>query len=704
LVSDPEERRAFATAVRGQIERDWGGPSSAKSGDLTAIANSARKQGWMDLGSEGALGLLLPLMDELGRAACPLPVHDSFAFAELLYQACSEQMLARGTDGAPLVAVVSEREGFGEGLSEADLVLTVDSKSNTLRIQRPLALDHLPGLSMPPLEKVSDASLAATMECDPRSRSLAVDLLRFAIAGRALGAATSAHEMALEHAKNRKQFGKAIGAFGAVQQRVAHGQVLIEAASALLGEAVNVWESQTPFERTTSLETRVHMNLAARFIRDNAVEILRGAQHTLGAIGYFEEHAVPWLFRRVHTDVLLLDSWEHLGTSTVDVVVDQLGNLPDFALGENAAAIQDEVRSLLARHQRRDDTFDVDALRADCSATGIFSLNWPEEFRGRPATAEMQVVVAEEMKRAGGPVDRSMSASAMIGHAVIAHGSASQKAKYLPIIRRGELAFCLGYSEPEAGSDLASLRTRADWDGNAWKISGQKLWTTRADSASHVWLAVRTNQEAEPHHAGISIFLIPMDTPGISFSEHKALSGEISCTVFYDEVQADDDMRIGDVDGGWKVIVDALASERLIMGGVVGSLLRQLDDFLRIAKAGIIESLRNDRGRSDFTSLLASIQGARALVLAASREKDDRRSRLLSSVAAVFSGDLAEHMTTTLLQLGGLPASLNGSANSHIGSGELEGLARLAPMYVIGGGTNDIQRALIARSLGLPRE
>lgn len=174
--------------------------------------------------------------------------------------------------------------------------------------------------------------------------------------------------------------------------------------------------------------------------------------------------------------------------------------------------------------------------------------------------------------------------------AILRHGTAEQKAAFLPLIRAGKLHFCLGYSEPEAGSDLASLRTRAERqgverNGGYWLINGQKLWTTGGHLASHVWLATRTDPDATPPHAGITVFLVPMDTPGITVQRHRALSGEISCTVFYDDVRVPDTARVGEVNGGWKVITDALAGERVLMGGIAASLLRQLDDLLEVARA-----------------------------------------------------------------------------------------------------------------------
>ena len=228
---------------------------------------------------------------------------------------------------------------------------------------------------------------------------------------------------------------------------------------------------------------------------------------------------------------------------------------------------------------------DPETLIPAMAERGWFGFGWPAEAGGRGASLAEQVVLHEEVTYARAPVTIQLGSVMLLGNSILRHGTAEQKAAFLPLIRAGKLRFCLGYSEPEAGSDLASLRTRADRDGDGWVINGQKLWTTGGHLASHVWLATRTDQEASPPHAGITVFLIPMDTPGITVQQHRALSGEISCTVFYDDVRVPDSARVGQVNEGWKVITDALAGERVFMGGIAASLLRQLDDLLAVVRA-----------------------------------------------------------------------------------------------------------------------
>src|SRR5207247_2067213 len=171
-------------------------------------------------------------------------------------------------------------------------------------------------------------------------------------------------------------------------------------------------------------------------------------------------------------------------------------------------------------------------------------------------------------------------AAARIGNAIVGHGTEEQKECFLPLVAEGRLPFYLAYSEPAVGSDLANLRTRAVRDGDEWVIDGQKLWGTNAHRAGWCWLAARTDPEAEPPHRGITVFLFSVPRPGWELQQHVSLAGEISCTTFLDRVRVPDADRVGEVDGGWRVITDALASERMVMGGVTAQVHRKLDDLL----------------------------------------------------------------------------------------------------------------------------
>jgi alkylation response protein AidB-like acyl-CoA dehydrogenase len=660
----------FGHSVADSLEGLWGKATAAPTGDLDRLWKSAAEQGWLELGGEGALEFLAAATFELGKVACPFPLVDAYVAAQLL---TGDRRKAQEAGELRVVVALGDTFSELEGATDVTHVLHLTAEAATLHALQDSR--ETPGLAVPAWSnaEVGPGELLGPVED-------AVSTYRFGLAVRALGAAARAHDLAVEHSTTRRQFGRAIGSFGAVQQRVAACEIDVRAAEALVADS--------------SRNGRLSQDLATQFVRDVVTGVMFGAQHTLGAIGFFEEHEAAWLFRRVHSDVARLDSTVPVAADVTAALIEGGQSLPAFDLGETAEAFRSEVRGLLAQHDG-----DVEGLRFAMSERGWFALGWPRSEGGLEASVEEQVVLNEEMKYARGPVDRAMSATMLLGHSIVRHGTPGQKAEFLPLIREGRLAFCLGYSEPEAGSDLASLRTRAVRDGESWVINGQKSWTTRANTASHVWLAVRTDPDAKPRHAGITILLVPTDTPGIEVQQHVALSGEISCTVFYDDVRVPDTARVGEVNGGWKVITDALTAERVVMGGVASTLLRGLDDLLEELRESPFRLGGDDSYlRRRLASVAARLQAARALVLEATRsmrdDAGDRRPRLAGPMAAVLSGELAEDFGQAALELLGPSAAL----------GRFDHALRVAPMYVIGGGTNDIQRGIIARGLGLPRE
>ncbi|MDQ0382778.1 acyl-CoA dehydrogenase family protein [Amycolatopsis thermophila] len=684
-----EEVTAFAASVAGVAGEQWGNATAAPSGDLEKLWRTAAAQGWFDLAAADALDAALAAVRQLGRVACPLPVIDGFAAARLL------PSLDFG-DVRVLVSIGTEGDlvEHAEAATAATHVLLVPAEGGTAYLREIAGVEPRPGLAVPAWCQVRLGATTTSVDIDSARADEAVVLMRLGLAARAIGAAERAHEMAVEHAKTRHQFGRPIGSFGAVQQRTASCQIDVSAGNLLIEQAQEQWAARTA-DWTSWAE------IAVEHVREAAPRVQLGAQHTLAAIGYFEEHEAPWLFRRVHADVTRLRSFPRAAGEFADVLVETDTSLPPFRAGDVGEAFRTEVRALFAEHAEKSSRSNMDVdheLVRAVADRGWFGFAWPAEYGGRDATLAEQVVLNEEAAYSGAPVTRALSAVMLLGNSILKHGSPEQKDRFLPLIRRGELAFCLGYSEPEAGSDLASLKTRAVRDGDGWVINGQKLWTTGGHTADWVWLAVRTDPDAKPRHAGITVFLVPMDTPGITVQQHRALSGEISCTVFYDDVRVPDSARVGEVNGGWKVITDALAGERITMGNIAAALHRQLDDLLAEIRADVDGTVgpRGSGRRALLGRVAVAIQATRALVSAAiDATGQGRGARLEAPMAGVLGGETAEAFGEAALEILGPDAAL--------ASAPFEYGLRLSVMYVVGGGTNDIQRGLIARGLGLPR-
>ena len=388
--------------------------------------------------------------------------------------------------------------------------------------------------------------------------------------------------------------------------------------------------------------------------------------------------------------------------------------LADLDLGPAANAFRAEVRAFLdqnwnaetqAQARRRSDAaeagFDRDFTRR-LAERGWLGISWPARWGGQERTALEQLAFVEEMEYHRAPVRAHAMAVSIVGPALMSHGSDAQRERFLPRILGGELAVCLGYSEPDAGSDLASLRTRARADGDGFVIDGAKLYTTLAERADYCWLAVRTDPEARKH-AGISVLLVPMDSPGITVRPLYSLGDHRTNAVFYDSVRVPADALVGTLNGGWAIITEALAFERVMLGGKVARVRRELDELIAHLRD---DPLRSDpRVRDASGQLTAELEAARMLALRCILELEAGRvPHHEAAMAKVFCGELEERLAETALEILGPGAALaSGSLDAEL-DGLFEHVVRASLLDVIGGGTNDIQRTLIAvRGLGLPR-
>ena len=338
---------------------------------------------------------------------------------------------------------------------------------------------------------------------------------------------------------------------------------------------------------------------------------------------------------------------------------------------------------------------------------GWIGVGWPKEYGGQARSASEQVAFIEELVSAGVPYHAHNISASVVARALFLHGTPEQKAEHLPVILRGERFFSLGYSEPEAGSDLASLRTRAVRDGDDWIVNGQKLWTTNADKAEYVWLAARTDPDAK-QHAGISVFIVSLGSPGITIRPGLAMYGRTFSTVFYDNVRVPSRAMVGGVNNGWKVITGALVEELIMLAGmhmaIVKRAFKNLTDYIRTATVGG-KVLRNDPViRDRIGALAAEIEVAQQFLLRnTSMAEQGQAPRYEAAVSKIFLSELQERLGQAALDILGTGGLLSEEADC-APVGELEQVLRHSIMPMIGGGTNEIQRTQIAlHGLGLPR-
>ena len=442
----------------------------------------------------------------------------------------------------------------------------------------------------------------------------------------------------------------------------------------------------------------------------------------LGAIGYAEEHEAPRHFRRVHADLARFGGAPRARAELANFVLGDgetsSTTVPERRSDSPVPAFRREVREWLAKnwteerlaaHNRR--PFDKHGWDPEFSRMmgrdGWIGVGWPKEHGGQARSPSEQIAFIEEMFRAWAPCLAHNVGENIVARALFLHGTPEQRAEYLPAILRGERSFALGYSEPEAGSDLAALRTRAVRDGEDWVVNGQKLWSTSADKAEYIWLAARTDPEAKKH-AGISVFMVDLRSAGISVHPGFALYGKIFSTVFFDNVRVPDRAMVGRVNGGWQVITDALAAERVMMGAsrkaIIERGFERMVAYLRTATVGG-KVLRDDPVvRDRIGSLAAEIEVARQFLMRNAAILEQGRVPLYeAAVSKVFSSELQERLGQAALDVLGAGALLSQDASS-APAGELEQMLRHSLMGIISGGTNEIQRTLIAqRGLGLSR-
>jgi alkylation response protein AidB-like acyl-CoA dehydrogenase len=242
-------------------------------------------------------------------------------------------------------------------------------------------------------------------------------------------------------------------------------------------------------------------------------------------------------------------------------------------MGEKATQLRNELRQLVKSHVPQDflgaftdDPADFEVAQQFCqllAERGLLCLSWPEEFGGAGGSVWEQTVVREEMWAHHEPRGAQYMGVNWVGPTLMRYGTPEQQRKHLPPIARGEVIWCQGFSEPEAGSDLASLRTAARRDGDGWRISGQKIWTSYATMAQWCFLLARTSK-GEKKQRGLTIFLVPMDDPAIQVRPIRSMVGPHHLNeVFFDDVRVTESDVLGQLDAGWSIVRHVLSFERV---------------------------------------------------------------------------------------------------------------------------------------------
>jgi alkylation response protein AidB-like acyl-CoA dehydrogenase len=380
-------------------------------------------------------------------------------------------------------------------------------------------------------------------------------------------------------------------------------------------------------------------------------------------------------------------------------------------------ALRDELRSYFAdlmTPERREalaagyeDSRGKDTYREvvqQLGKDGWLGVGWPKEYGGQDRTMMEQLIFSDEASIANVPMPTLTLGT--VGPTIMEYGTPEQKDEFLPKILAGELHFAIGYSEPDAGTDLARLSTRAELDGDEWVINGSKMWTSLIESADYVWLAARTDPDA-PRHKGISVFAVPTSAKGFSFTPVHTLAGATTSQTFYEDVRVPTSALIGELNQGWRLVTGQLNRERVALCSPAG-VQSALADTVEWAKQAKLPDGRRvidqEWVQSNLGRVHAKVEFLKLINWKIAWGVKKGVSPADASATKVFGTEFATEAYRLLMEVLGDAASVRTDSPGALIRGRVERAHRGALILTFGGGTNEIQRDIIAMvGLGMPR-
>ncbi|MGH4027949.1 acyl-CoA dehydrogenase [Actinomycetota bacterium Odt1-20B] len=592
-----EEQRELAAAARGWITRAM--PPEEVRKLLDAPPGGGRPAYWDGLAEQGLLAAHLPeeygggggtlvdlavVVEEAARAALPGPFLAGGLASSVLHRAGARALAADLASGARIGAValgpgtltaVVDADGLTLdgtappvlGGADADLlVLAAQGADGTV-----WAAVDASALTLRTHESADPTRPTAEVRADgvrvPAGRILAVDsatvrdLAAVVLAADACGTAAWALHTAAEHAKVREQFGRPIGQFQGVKHLCADMLVRVEQARAL------AWDAARAADEAVAPDVRaLTAALAAATALDAAYSCAKDCIQILGGIGFTWEHDAHLYLRRAVVARQLLGAGDAHRLRAVRLAADGARRELRLELPAEAEAYREQAREVIERARGLDPA----AARTALAPTGYAAPHLPPPY-GLGAGPVQQLAVQQELAAAGVKLS-DLGIATWVVPSLIAYGTKEQQERFLGPTLRGELLWCQLFSEPDAGSDLASLRTRAErTPEGGWRISGQKVWTSAAQWADHGILLARTDPEA-PKHKGLTYFLVDMkaahseEGSGIDIRPLKEITGDsLFNEVYFDDAPLPADAVVGTVDDGWRVARNTLGNERVHM-------------------------------------------------------------------------------------------------------------------------------------------
>jgi alkylation response protein AidB-like acyl-CoA dehydrogenase len=680
----------------------------APTEELPSFWPALASLGWLGLhlseeygGSGFGLVELAGVLEELGRVAAPGPFLPTVMASAIVADRGSDELrgrLLRGlADGSTVAGVglhgslvvedgaVSGDAGIVVGARTAD-VLVLAAGDDVLVVPRDragVAVREAPNLDL--TRRAARVSLVGVAlepgEVLPAARRRALSFVRCLAAAEAAGGAHECVEMASEYAKVREQFGRVIGTYGPVKHHCANMLVAAELATAAVWDAARAAVSDDQqFELASAIAATQAL---PAYVRNAQLNI-----QVHGGIGFTWEHDGHLLLRRAGALAAL---FEPLASAADVAELHDAGVVRDttFELPPEAEEIRSEIRVIAEEIAALPES----RRRARLIDTGLVMPHWPEPW-GRAAKALEQLVIDQELERAG--IERpSYGITGWVLLTLIQHASEDQIARWVRPTLDGELVWCQLFSEPNAGSDAAGIRTRGTRVEGGWLINGQKVWTSGAQYCQRGLATVRTDPDA-PKHNGITTVVIDMHSAGVDIRPlREASGGAMFNEVFFDDVFVPDDDVVGPVNGGWTVARATLGNERVSIGGGggVGPGVDLVDVYRRSRAVAGAAPMIGELLAEAQTMRNMNLRRAERAVAGGPPGPEGNVTKLLSAEHVQRAADVALALLGPEMALADGPGALPGAAFV------------FARCLSIAGGTSEITRNQIGeRILGLPRD
>jgi alkylation response protein AidB-like acyl-CoA dehydrogenase len=359
-----------------------------------------------------------------------------------------------------------------------------------------------------------------------------------------------------------------------------------------------------------------------------------------------------------------------------------------------ASLMTPEVRAALQGEGEYGDGTTYREVVRQMGRDGWLTLSWPREYGGRGGSALEQLIFTDEAAVAGAPVP--FLTINTVGPTIMRFGTPEQRDFFLPKIASGDVHFAIGYSEPGAGTDLASLRTRAVLDGDEWVINGQKMWTSLIQYADYVWLACRTDPDA-PKHKGLSMLMVPTDTPGFSWTPVRTMAGVTTSATYYNDVRVPASAVVGGVNQGWSLITNQLNHERVALTSAapIMTALREVREWAQQTKLPDGRRVVDQEWvQIHLARVHAKVQFLRLknwqIASSGSVSPAD------ASATKVFGTEFATEAYRLLMEVLGPNSIVRPGSPAAVLQGRVERMHRSSLILTFGGGTNEVQRDIIA--------